>query len=349
MSLFLTILTVLAVIILVLEVRRRIRKASGRLGRPRNAASGRAGAGLSIDRQPLRTSGRKKPSRLSPLAGPVVVGLVFIFMGAWLAFSYFMPDAETTAAVPTTPTVQPPPLTTTRALGGRITIGGEPEAASSGAAAVLGTDNSPKPAPTLVTDAARSIIGSYSQMDQVGLLPARVKARPAAVAKAPESVSQSKTQPSKAAQSKKGPQSKSAQAVAVASKPERPAETAAPKTEAFQPAAVASSSLVGAASGAGNGTSRPAGRDDSLLGGGRDFTVHLSSFRDQDNAEKYRSKLAAAGEQAYITETTVNGQHWYRVMSGRFKSRASAENYGRDLRRRDLTADTGQYMIKPVD
>ena len=344
-------MAVLALIVLALEVRRRLRKASGRLGRQRGAGPIRSGVGgLNLDRQSLRGGGRKKPNRLSPIAGPVVVGLVFIFMGAWLAFSYFMPDAETTAAVlPPSKTAPPAAPATTRALGGRITIGGPPEtapassAASSGAAAVLGTDNSRPSAPTFVTDAARSMIGSYSRMDQVGLLPSQAKTQPAAQPKA--------AQP-KAAQPK-GAQPKAAQQTAAASKPARPAETPAPETEAPKQPAVAASSLVGAASGAATGASKPAaladGRDEALLSGGRDFTVHLSSFRDRDNAENYRSKLVEAGEQAYITETTVNGQHWYRVMSGRFKSRADAANYGRDLKRRDLTADTGQYMVKPVD
>ena len=365
MSLFLTILAVLAIIILALEVRRRIRKASGRLGRSRNAAPIRTSAGLSFDRQIPRSAARKKSGRVSHIAGPVVVGLVFIFMGAWLAFSYFMPDAETTAAVLPPTQIAPPPVQTTKALGGRIVAQDKPGASpaqpamSSGAAAVLNTNSQP-PKPTVVTDAARSMISTYSQMGQVGLLPAQVKARPAAAAKTSEPAAQAKAA-----------QPKTAQAQAGASKPKRPAEASTPKRPAkTQPdkpepqqqqaaapkkpatVAAASSSLVNAASGATGGLAKPvsAELEETLLGGGRAFTVHLSSFRELDNAERYEAELTARGEKAIITEATVNGQQWYRVMiDRRFKSRTEAESYGRDLKRRGLTADAGQYFVKPVD
>jgi hypothetical protein len=36
-------------------------------------------------------------------------------------------------------------------------------------------------------------------------------------------------------------------------------------------------------------------------------------------------------------------------MSGRFSNRANAEAHGRDLKRRGLTAETGNYLIKPLE
>lgn len=343
MSLFLTILIVLAAIILALEIRRRIRKASGRLGRSRNAAPVRTSAGLNLDRHPPRSGGRKKPGRLSHVAGPVVVGLVFIFIGAWLAFSYFMPDAETTAAPLTSAQTLPPPVQTTKALGGRIVLGGRSEAGpsgmSSGASAVLSSE-ARTPAPTFVADAAKSMINPYSRMDQVGLLLPKAKSQPPAP----------KPQETQA----KAPQPNAAQAQTGAAKAKPQATASAPKTEPAPQGKInaAPSPVVDAASGASSETVRIASspvRDETVLGGGRDFTVHLSSFRDRDNAENYKNKLVAAGEKAFITETTVNGQQWHRVMSGRFKSRTDAANYGSDLKRRRLTTDAGQYMVKPID
>lgn len=311
----------------------------------------RTSAGLNLDRQSLKSGGRKKPGRLSHIAGPVVVGLVFIFMGAWLAFSYFMPDAETTAAVLPPAQTVPPPVQTTKALGGRILPGGKPETnpvrtgMSSGAAAVLGTD-SQKPNPTFVTDAAKSMISPYSQMGQVGLLLPQAKPQPAAKAKAPEPAPKAKASPQKTAQP---------QAVAAKPKPQAPAPAPKSETPPQTQAAAASSSLVDATSGASKGTSQPVAarveREDTILGGGRDFTVHLGSFRDRKNAESYKSELVAAGEKAFVTETFINGQQWYRVTCGdNLKSRTAAETYGRDLKRRGLTtASSGQYFVKPID
>ncbi|MDR2946334.1 MAG: hypothetical protein LBV79_06285, partial [Candidatus Adiutrix sp.] len=126
MSVFLTILAVLTAIVLALEARRRYRRASGRLGRPRGGtapAPRGVGGPLNLERQSLRGGGRKTPGRGSRhLAGPMVVGLVFVFMGAWLVLSYFAPDAETAAGQPAAQTAAAPvPAPTTPVQGGRLT------------------------------------------------------------------------------------------------------------------------------------------------------------------------------------------------------------------------------------
>lgn len=344
MSLFLTILIVLAVIILSLEIRRRIRKASGRLGRARNAQSSRSGgfSQFSHERPSLRGGGRKKTNRLAPLAGPVGLGMVFILMGAWLISSYLMPDAETTAAVPVEETFgTPKPDNQTKVLGGRIIIGGDAgafqggETMSQGAASVLNSSPALATQEQAVAQAAKAMINGSSRLDQVGLLPGQVKPSTAAAS-------------SQNALTKPSPKASSGQQAADLRQP-KPAQTGA-KTAAPK-AASGAPSLVGAASGATLATtaSRPVTpTSENLLGGGRDFTVHLGSFRERSNAEDYLSKLGAAGEQGFISETMVNGQHWYRVMSGRFSERSDAEIYGRDLKKRGLTADAGQYMIKYI-
>lgn len=77
------------------------------------------------------------------------------------------------------------------------------------------------------------------------------------------------------------------------------------------------------------------------------FTVHLSSFGDKNNAEQAVNKLKNAGVPAYITRIELDGKVWHRLMVGKFPSRAQAEAYGRDLKQRGLT-DSGTYSIKPI-
>jgi septal ring-binding cell division protein DamX len=79
------------------------------------------------------------------------------------------------------------------------------------------------------------------------------------------------------------------------------------------------------------------------------FTVHLASFTDPANAEKFRTKLAAAGEPAAVYEITLDGRLWYRVLSGRFDTQAAADAHGRDLRRRGLTDASGMFSVKPIN
>jgi septal ring-binding cell division protein DamX len=107
--------------------------------------------------------------------------------------------------------------------------------------------------------------------------------------------------------------------------------------------------MVRAAAGPPGGTSAAPAGGRGILSNTQGFTVHLGSFMDRANAEKFQAKLATAGESAAISETTIDGRLWYRVMSGRFDTRAAADAHGRDLRRRDLTDGNGTFIIKPIN
>ncbi len=87
----------------------------------------------------------------------------------------------------------------------------------------------------------------------------------------------------------------------------------------------------------------------SILGTGREFTVHLGSFKDAKNAEDYKSKLSQAGSSAFVSEAVQGGVTWYRVMSGRFSTRNEAMEHGLDLKRQGLTPANEQFLIKPVN
>ncbi|MBF0528690.1 MAG: SPOR domain-containing protein [Deltaproteobacteria bacterium] len=93
-------------------------------------------------------------------------------------------------------------------------------------------------------------------------------------------------------------------------------------------------------------TAKPAAAETN--GGGVQFTVHLGSFTDKSNADHAMTKLKNAGIPAYITRIELDGKTWHRLMAGKFANRAQAEAYGKDLKQRGLTADTGAYTIKPI-
>ncbi|MGL4208493.1 MAG: SPOR domain-containing protein [Candidatus Adiutrix sp.] len=96
-------------------------------------------------------------------------------------------------------------------------------------------------------------------------------------------------------------------------------------------------------------TTSPPSITGGLLSSSREFTVHLASFGDKNNAEKYKAKLESAGESAYISEITVSDRLWFRVMSGRFPTQSQANSHGLDLKRRDLTTESGTFLVKPIN
>jgi cell division septation protein DedD len=81
--------------------------------------------------------------------------------------------------------------------------------------------------------------------------------------------------------------------------------------------------------------------------GGLKFAVHLASFAVQENADRTRARLKAAGVPVFSSEITVDGQLYHRVMVGGFASRDKAEAYGRQLRDSGLIDDLGEYQIQP--
>jgi cell division protein FtsN len=68
----------------------------------------------------------------------------------------------------------------------------------------------------------------------------------------------------------------------------------------------------------------------------RKYTVLLGAFGKQENAINLKNRLEAAGLPVAISEFSEKNKLWYRVMSGSFEDKDSAEAYGRELRQRKL-------------
>jgi len=87
----------------------------------------------------------------------------------------------------------------------------------------------------------------------------------------------------------------------------------------------------------GEPTSRPATEreitfpiDEPPPGTGR-FTLQVSSWQSRTNAERQANQIREAGEEAFISESTVNGSTWYRVRVGRYLTFERAENAAQNL------------------
>ncbi|UQZ88526.1 hypothetical protein C4J81_04620 [Deltaproteobacteria bacterium Smac51] len=337
------------IIFLILILRR-----SGKSAQDKNAARRRpTRSGLVLERSP-----KEKKSSKSSLTGPVIIALVLIIIGAWLAASYLTPGepADLADLMPGGQIGQPPQEPEdSRIMSGKITLGEDSsagadtapmaeaavQAGAAGLAAAGQAEGSTQAAPPLdapstpplppasattpavadpLASAAKSMLPAISRMEQVGLMPAKGTG-------GGKSANADKTPPSS---TPKTPPAASAKQTGGGTKAAA-AESPAPSPEVRPPA---------------SGGTEAGG--DSILAGTREFTVHLGSFADRNNADRYQSTLTAAGVTAFVTESTVNGKLWYRVMSGRFKSQAEAEAHGSDLKRRGLTTSSGRYVIKSI-
>jgi cell division septation protein DedD len=81
------------------------------------------------------------------------------------------------------------------------------------------------------------------------------------------------------------------------------------------------------------------------IAGARRYTVLLGAFNKQENALNLKTRLESAGLPAAISEVTERNKLWYRVMSGVFEDKDSAEAYGRELRQRKLVE---RPYVKPL-
>jgi cell division protein FtsN len=271
-----------------------------------------------------------------------MLGVVLLVLSLWLAAAYLRPSTELAQAGTAQPASPPPQLAQVGTLAGRL---------SAPSAEVTAVTNQTPPSaakaePLSPTGGARAAglaqaaAAPADALSQVGLLPTN---RPAAPPKSsPEPASRpaavkAETKPAAIAPPAAAPPATTAKADRVPP----PASTAS-----------ANSSLVRALAEPPPGAAAPppSGGRSGILSNTEGFTVHLGSFVDQANAEKFRAKLAAAGEEAAIAEINLDGRLWYRVLAGRFDTRTAAEAHGRELRRRGLTDDTGgPFIVKPIN
>lgn len=70
--------------------------------------------------------------------------------------------------------------------------------------------------------------------------------------------------------------------------------------------------------------------DEPPPGTGR-FTLQVSSWQSRANAEREANQIREAGEEAFISQSTVNGSTWYRVRVGRYLTFEEAENAAQNL------------------
>jgi cell division protein FtsN len=70
--------------------------------------------------------------------------------------------------------------------------------------------------------------------------------------------------------------------------------------------------------------------------GERRYTIIVGSFSKEENALKLKQKLEDEGLPAEVVPVMNNGQPWWRVMSGVFEDRESAEAYRRELRQKNM-------------
>ena len=301
-----------------------------------------AGLGRAKERSPLLAKARRPAG--SP-AAPITLGVVLVVLSLWLAAAYIRPSAESaesgTAVVQTaSPPPQPAQVGT---LAGRLSTAPEPSvepstpapAAKPAATATPATPMVPPSAPVAAAAALNQAAAAQaggSALSQVGLMPT-----------SRQTASESKPPPAAPAP-KSSPESTSRPAASEA-KPAVPAPSASAPKPITPPAptVAANPNMVRAAAGGSGGSGR------GILNNTEGFTVHLGSFTDQANAEKFRTKLTAAGEPAAVSGITLDGRLYYRVMSGRFDTRAAADAHGRDLRRRGLTDDRGTFFVKPIN
>jgi len=61
------------------------------------------------------------------------------------------------------------------------------------------------------------------------------------------------------------------------------------------------------------------------------YTIQVASFRERDNAEYLKKGLALMHDKVYLMEKWINGDKYYRVRVGKFRSESKAIKYARDL------------------
>jgi cell division septation protein DedD len=79
--------------------------------------------------------------------------------------------------------------------------------------------------------------------------------------------------------------------------------------------------------------------------GPRKYTVLLGAFGKQENALSLKSRIEAAGFPVAISEVTEKNKLWFRVQSGAFDDKVSAEAYSRELKQRKLV---DRPYVKPL-
>ena len=319
-------------------------------------------AGRNRPRHPRPQNGRTKSSRfaaeeetVSSRTGLILVSIMVILTG-WLAASILYPKADSTPETPlnnnlAVATVAPG---STFAKGSLSFLSPASQAANELVKNVRQANNpivesaTPAATPTEARAAADINTPQAQTASTATTNTPQTQATPSVTQAAPiKTTAQTQTPPVVATNTPPKPSTTSAPAEpsgllsqnAAGQKP-KTAANATKNTPANKPGTEAAKPTT---------TQNTAQNTNSILGAGREFTVHLSSFKNAKNAEDYKNKLSQAGSSPFIAETVQGGVTWYRVMSGRFSTRNEAMEHGLDLKRQGLTPPNEQFLIKPVN
>ena len=85
-------------------------------------------------------------------------------------------------------------------------------------------------------------------------------------------------------------------------------------------------------------TSPPGGRH-----GTNGYFLHVSSFKERENAEETVNTLKTNGLKAFLVSEKLSGESWFRVYIGKFESEKEARKAGSELRKRGVI-----FYFKPV-
>ncbi len=73
------------------------------------------------------------------------------------------------------------------------------------------------------------------------------------------------------------------------------------------------------------------------------YSVQVSSWRSQQNAEQQAQRLRDAGKDAFVSSGTVNGTTWYRVRIGRYQTIEEAERAAENFQ---LVLEAGWVVVR---
>lgn len=77
-----------------------------------------------------------------------------------------------------------------------------------------------------------------------------------------------------------------------------------------------------------------------------EYTVQVAAYKTMGEAENHAQKLIDKGFPAFPVKAMIDGQEWYRVSIGSFKSRHQAVNYERNLKKQAVVKNTFVQKIR---
>ncbi len=317
------------------------------------------------------SSHHRRPKSAKAKPSFLLLGLG-IFLAVWLIFSWLGTEEGDTQMAENAAEI-PEPVEQTPSLAGRLntqTIDPlaplvapgipqeEPQKQASSSAIAAGAEAAiyapqlpPQKESSKDSTAAQAALqmkpDATNPLAQVGLLPGQEERKKPAV-KASKTTPPPSIEPKAASSTANAPSASGVASVVERNLPPASAPSAGRgASSSSSMVAAAASSLAGASEDEGVEVTPLPAVDSSS--GSFQYVIHLGSFNEKANADRYLARLVEAGEMAWATESLVDGQKWHRVMCGRFNSKKAAESYARGLQQRGLTANDGRYLVRVLN